>query len=233
MTLFTDSTSDPYPGRANNTTGRGAAAALKVNRVAGQRRLRIEVSPFDDRRRVPGRSTAMTTTTKPRSTRTTRMARTHARAHLFLPLSQRRPATKAWIPHAPTHLPGGPPLRTRCRSGGHRKENPTGPSRPQAFGIHPECPGPFPCRKWVEPQSPERTEKQLSKRPTKRRLSKSQKQSPPTRFRQVNTPTRQTPVPSIHQNRAHRLDSNQPRGKIPSPGLGQAEYRPAGAPRTR
>ena len=34
-TLFTPSNSDPDPGRANNTTGPGAAASLKVNKVAG------------------------------------------------------------------------------------------------------------------------------------------------------------------------------------------------------
>ncbi len=35
LILFTDSTPDPYPGRANHATGWGAAVALKVNRTAG------------------------------------------------------------------------------------------------------------------------------------------------------------------------------------------------------
>ena len=33
VTLFTDSNFDPDPGRANNTSGPGAAMSLKVNRV--------------------------------------------------------------------------------------------------------------------------------------------------------------------------------------------------------
>ena len=35
VTLFTDSNFDPDPGRANNTSGPGAAMSLKVNRVPG------------------------------------------------------------------------------------------------------------------------------------------------------------------------------------------------------
>ena len=161
---------------------------------------------------------------------------THTHTHTPLLATEPTPSSDESLDspctYAPTRRPATQNTMSKRRPP-QGKPHRTEPIRPQAFGIHPECPGPFPCRKWVEPQSPERTEKQLSKRPTKRRLSKSQKQSPPTRFRQVNTPTRQIPVPSIHQNRAHRLDSNQPRGKISSPGLGQTEYRPAGAPRTR
>ena len=35
VTLLTDSNFDPDPGRANNTSGPGAAMSLKVNRVPG------------------------------------------------------------------------------------------------------------------------------------------------------------------------------------------------------
>ena len=78
--------------------GCGAAEGKQNGRSAA---VKADVSPLDDRRRVPRRSTAMTTTMKPRSTRTTRKYKTnkwltHTQFWARLELLQKCAAVDTW-----------------------------------------------------------------------------------------------------------------------------------------